>query len=107
MPMITDGLENLNGVAQAAVAAGASYFGGGTLFLMPSTKQQFFPFLNKEFPELRARYQERYESEAYLKGDYAEKLRERLRQVRAKHGLAFEPDPARLGAPPPAQLSLF
>ena len=107
MPMITDGLDNLNAVAKAAAAAGAGYFGGGTLFFMPSTKQQFFPFLDKEFPELRARYQRRYENEAYLKGDYAEKLRDRMKHVRSKNGLSSAPDPARLGAPPAAQLSLF
>ena len=74
---------------------------------MPSAKQQFFPFLDKEFPELSARYRRRYEQDAYLQSDYEESLKKRMKQVRARHQLPAEPDPVKLGAPPAAQLSLF
>ena len=107
MPGLTGSLENLNAVAAAARQAGATYFGGGILFLMPSAQQQFFPFLDDQFPELAAAYRTEYGHNAYLRGEYAEALRERVREARAAHGLAAVPPS---GAPPPpeeAQLLLF
>ena len=91
MPALTDSLENLRAVAAAAETAGATYFGGGTLFLMPCAQSQFFPFLEKEFPELARRYRDRYTDQPYLKGEYAKLIRERVEQVRANHRLASTP----------------
>lgn len=107
MPGITGTRRNLSAVAQAAVRAGATYFGGGILFLMPSAQQQFFPFLDEQFPELAAAYRTEYGRAAYLRGEYAEALHERIREVRAEHGLASEPPSG--GPPPPdeAQMLLF
>lgn len=93
MPMLTDSLENLSAVAKAAAQAGALYFGGGTLFLMPCAQAQFFPFLEKEFPSLVKRYRQRYTNRPYLRGEYAKLIQERLQQVRANHHLASSPQP--------------
>jgi DNA repair photolyase len=93
MPMLTDSLENLAAVAAAAEAAGARYFGGGTLFLMPCAQAQFFPFLEREFPALARRYRDRYSQQPFLKGEYAKMIRERVEQVRANHHLAASPQP--------------
>jgi len=105
MPLITDSEASLDAVARAAVAAGATYFGGGTLFLMPSAQQQFFPFLEKAFPGLAAGYRKRFEKDAYLRGPYAEDVRERIRRLREKHGLNSGPTPP--DPPREKQLSLF
>ncbi len=91
MPLITDSEEDLGTLARAAKAAGASFFGGGTLFLMPCAKKQFFPFLEENFPELVARYRSRYEGNPYLRGAYLEYLRERIERVRKAQGLASSP----------------
>jgi DNA repair photolyase len=91
MPLLTDSFENLNAVAKAAEQAGAHYFGGGTLFLMPCAQAQFFPFLEKEFPALARRYRERYSQQPYLRGEYAKAIHERVQQVRANHHLASAP----------------
>ena len=108
MPLITDSEDNLSSVAGAAARAGASYFGGGILFLMPSAQQQFFPFLEKEFPELLARYRERFGRNPYLRGDYAKLIAERVRMVRARQGLAASPIPYEPEAPyEPPQRRLF
>jgi DNA repair photolyase len=93
MPMLTDSLENLDAVAAAAESAGARYFGGGTLFLMPSAQAEFFPFLEREFPTLARRYRQRYSQQPYLRGEYARMIRERVEQVRANHHLAASPQP--------------
>jgi DNA repair photolyase len=107
MPGLTGTRQNLDAIAAAARQAGATYFGGGILFLMPSAQQQFFPFLEEQFPELAAAYRAEYGRNAYLRGEYADALRERIREVRSEHGLASRPPSG--GPPPPdeAQLSLF
>ena len=56
MPWITDTPANLDAVAGAARAAGAEYFGGGPLFLMPCAQQVFYPFLDEHFPHLAEPY---------------------------------------------------
>ena len=108
MPLLTDSKTNLEAVAKAASQAGAAYFGGGTLFLMPSAQQQFFPFLEKEFPSLLARYRDRFGKHPYLRGDYAARIRDRIAEIRAKFGLAAAPEPYEpVDAEPERQLPLF
>ena len=43
------------------------------------------------FGDLVRRYQERYTRSPYLRGAYLDTLRERLRKIRARHGLASTP----------------
>ena len=45
MPLITDREVSLDRLAKAAKDHGASYFGGGILFLMPAAQKVFYPFL--------------------------------------------------------------
>ncbi|HWB95675.1 MAG TPA: radical SAM protein, partial [Bryobacteraceae bacterium] len=87
MPLITDQEPRLDRLAKAARDHGASYFGGGILFLQPCSRRVFLPFVEKNFPHLLRRYQERYESSAYLKGAYPEMIRERIGAIRSRYGL--------------------
>ncbi len=104
-PGITSTEESLTAVALAAKRAGASFLGGGLLFLMPSAQQQFFPFLEKEFPHLAQAYRSHYERNAYLRGEFAEKLKARVDRIRTEQGLADRPlSPTPVGA---EQLELF
>ncbi|HKW97355.1 MAG TPA: radical SAM protein [Bryobacteraceae bacterium] len=91
LPLITDRERDLDRLARAAKNAGASYFGGGVLFLMPSAQKIFFPFLRENFPRLLRRYEERYTRSPYIRGAYMETLRDRLRKIRARYGLASAP----------------
>jgi DNA repair photolyase len=91
MPLITDREESLDALAGAAANAGAKYFGGGPLFLMPCAQKVFFPFLDEHFPHLAARYREQYERSPYLGSDYKERLRTRVQKIREKYGLAAAP----------------
>jgi DNA repair photolyase len=91
LPGLTDGVTNLDSVAGAAKRAGARYLGGGVLFLRPSAQKEFFPFLDREFPVLARKYRERFAHSAYLRGGYAEMLKERVARIRARHGLASAP----------------
>ncbi len=108
LPGLTDAIRNLDGVAAAAAHAGARYLGGGILFLMPCAQKQFFPFLDSEFPELAARYRERFAHSPFLRGGYARMIRERVARIRARHGLESSPrdyQPELFA--PPEQLELF
>jgi DNA repair photolyase len=109
MPLLTDREESLDALAGAAAKAGAKHFGGGILFLMPSAQKVFFPFLEEKFPALVRRYRERFENNAYLRGAYQETVRERVRRIRAKHGLPAGPVEYQPEIPAPwdAQLPLF
>jgi DNA repair photolyase len=91
MPMITDQEARLDRLAKAARDHGASYFGGGVLFLQPCSRRVFFPFVAENFPHLLRRYQERYESSAYLRGAYRDMIRERIAGIRDRYGLGAGP----------------
>jgi DNA repair photolyase len=91
MPGITDSDRQLDRLAKAARDAGAQWFGGGALFLMPSAQKVFLPFLDQHFPELAPRYRELYQRSAYLGRDYKDKLRDRIRKVRDRYGLVSGP----------------
>ena len=91
MPGITDGERALDGVAKAAKDAGAVSFGGGPLFLMPCAQKIFFPFLEREFPQLLPRYRALFEKSGYLGREYKDVLRERVQRVRDRYGLASSP----------------
>jgi DNA repair photolyase len=91
MPLITDQEKRLDRLAKAARDHGATYFGGGVLFLMPCSRRVFFPFVEQHFPHLLRRYRERYENAAYLKGPYRETIRDRIAAIRDRYGLNSSP----------------
>ncbi len=102
MPLITDREDRLDPLAKAARDHGASYFGGGILFLMPCSRRVFLPFVEKHYPHLLRRYEERYERDAYIKGPYRDTIRQRIAAIRDRYGLdayttspmPLEPQPA-------------
>ena len=109
MPLVTDSEENLDAVAGAAKAAGATFMGGGLLFLKPCAKQVFLPFLEKYFPEAVPEYDRLFGQTAYLRGTYADAVKERVRRVRERHDLADSPleYTPELWDPEPEQLPLW
>ncbi len=107
LPLITDSERRLDRLASAARDHGASYFGGGLLFLMPCARKVFFPFLAQRFPELLARYEERYKKSAYVRGEYADMIRERVRTIRVRYGLDNGPLEHLPAGVEPGQAMLF
>lgn len=107
MPLITDQEHRLDRLAKAAKDCGASYFGGGVLFLMPCSRRVFFPFVEKHFPHLLRRYKERYETSPYLKGPYRDAIRERIAAIRDRYGLASSPPHREMEHYPEIQPCLF
>jgi DNA repair photolyase len=91
MPAITDGEDALDSLAAAAKDAGAHYFGGGPLFLMPCARKVFFPFLEQRMPHILPEYRRLYGDEAFLRAPYKETIRKRVETARKRHGLASSP----------------
>jgi DNA repair photolyase len=109
MPLLTATEESLDALAAAVARAGASFMAGGLLFLKPCAKEVFFPFLEKHFPALLPRYEELFRRGAFLRGEYAHEVAERVRRARARHGLASSPVEYRpeMWQPEPEQGLLF
>ncbi|HLJ23351.1 MAG TPA: radical SAM protein [Candidatus Acidoferrales bacterium] len=99
LPGITDREADLDALALAAREAGAQWFAGSVLFLMPSAQKQFLPFLDRKFPKLAKRYRDWFSREAYAPEAYRQEIAERVRALRRKYGLGVRPlDPGRPAA---------
>jgi DNA repair photolyase len=87
MPGINDSRASFAAIAQAARDAGAHYFMGHVVFLQPCATAVFFPFLDQHFPALAAAYRRHFRKSAFIRGEYPERIQERIREVRKDFGL--------------------
>lgn len=108
LPGITDGEDDLDALARRASEAGAGWFGASVLFLMPSSRQQFLPFLQEKFPQLARRYQEFYGGNGvYPPEEYRREIAQHVAALRKKYGLASRPpEAAHKGESPARQLTM-
>jgi DNA repair photolyase len=88
LPGITDTRRSLESVARAAAAAGARRWGGGVLFLQPCAAKVFLPMLDEKFPHLAAAYRASYARGTFLKGEYADRMKQLVREIQLDFGLA-------------------
>jgi DNA repair photolyase len=100
LPGITDSATSLDAVAQAAAEHGAAFLGTSTLRLAPVVKEQYLGFVNRQYPDLVARYERAYFGSNAPQA-YQRALDERVDRIRARYG--FISDSMRQGeaAPPP------
>jgi DNA repair photolyase len=105
-PGLTDSRGVLEELARAASEAGAQALYGNPLFLKPSSRSIFMPFLEREFPQWVARYRKLYAHSAYLRGDYARNLGTLLAELRARYGLDHRVPPLPASANPQLELPL-
>jgi len=102
IPLLTDDAEGLNEIAKQAKAAGAGYLAARPLFLMPSAKKVFLPFIEKTFPRLRSSYRKLFGSSAYLPEAYGARIRKQIDAIRLRHKLASRPPEEFTATSPPA-----
>ena len=86
LPLINDRRPQMESLAQAASQAGAKWMWGGVVFLSASARPTFFAFLEREFPQLSAKYKKHFGAGAYLRGDYPVRIEQRLEEIRLRHG---------------------
>jgi DNA repair photolyase len=106
IPGITDRDGDLEAVAAAAKEAGAQWFFSGVLFLMPSSAQQFLPFVREKFPRLAKQYEEWYAKNGYAPEEYRKKASQRVARIREKFGYAARPWVEAKGKSPCSQMTL-
>jgi DNA repair photolyase len=109
IPGITDSVRNLESLVRAAVEAGGKYIFANPLFLKPCSAAVFLPFLEKEFPQIAADYQQRYKDRAFLPHAYAKRISQLMARLRQKYGMRHH-DRERVQPPATtqeAQLNLF
>lgn len=87
LPAINDARRSLEAVAAAAAAAGARSFGAQALFLKDCARAVLLPFLEERFPHLALAYRRTYAHSAYLKGEYPERLKRTVAELKAAYGL--------------------
>lgn len=92
VPGITDGEEALAALARAARDAGALWFAGRVLFLMPSALKQFIPFIEDKFPKLAPRYKEWYIAYGNAPEVYRREISTRVEKLRKRYGFDVRPD---------------
>jgi DNA repair photolyase len=96
VPGITDDEAALDALASAARDAGALWFAGRVLYLMPAALKQFIPFVQAKFPKLARRYKDWYVRHGNAPESYRSEMAERVDRLRKKYG--FETRPDRAGA---------
>jgi DNA repair photolyase len=112
LPGISDAPEQLREVVRAAADAGASHVSSIALHLRPGVKEEFMPWLEREYPELVEGYRRMYRGSNAPRAT-REAIAERVNAARRRHPAPKPPTPGRLVPPsePPAvqgdQLSLL
>lgn len=86
IPGITDSARDLSLLLEAARAAGACFAGGSSLRLGPAARRTFLPHLQREFPELVARYRRAYARHDHAPDAYCDALRQRLARLKTRYG---------------------
>lgn len=86
MPAINDAPAAIFAVAQAARQAGAVRFGGRILYLQPTPREVFLPFVQQRFPALAPMYEKLFARDVYIQGDYGERMRALIKQAGASFG---------------------
>jgi DNA repair photolyase len=87
IPAITDSPRNLEALVRATAESGGKHIFANPLFLKPCSAAVFIPFLEKEFPQLAAGYQQRYKDRAFLPKAYGKRISQLMARLREKYGM--------------------
>ena len=108
LPGLTDREDDLDELIGKVKDAGVRRMWCSLLFLRSPTREKFFDFLAREFPQYLEAYRRAYAGRSFLTGRYRERVQAMVQRLREKHGLVRE-DAAETGAyaRSPEQLGLF
>ena len=87
LPGITDSAASLEAVAKAASEHDAAFVGTSTLRLAPVVKEQYLGFVDREQPDLLARYERAYPGRSAPEA-YQQALDARVERIREQYGFA-------------------
>jgi DNA repair photolyase len=104
LPRISDSPEQLRAVVRAVAEAGATHMAPITLHLRRGVKEEFMPWLEREYPELVAEYRRLYRGANAPKATQ-QAIAGRVEAARRRHpaarAAASNPRDLRRPAPPP------
>lgn len=86
LPGINDGEGELEAVARAAREAGAKHFGAQMVFLREPARSHFLAILEREFPQLAARYRRMFGRAVYAPEPLRRQLQLRVERIRESLG---------------------
>lgn len=108
IPGITDSMRNLEALVRATAEVDGKHIFANPLFLKPCSAAVFMPFLEKEFPQLAASYQQRYKDRAFLPKTYGKRISQLMVRLQEKYGMRHrERVQAAAMASTESQLKLF
>jgi DNA repair photolyase len=100
LPGLSDGEEQLSAVVRACIEAGAVSISSIGLHLRPGVRELFMPWLERERPDLVARYHSLYRARnGYLAREQQMQLSARVRALVERHGGCASPASASRRAP--------
>lgn len=106
LPGISDRPDQLAEVVRAAREAGATSLGASVLYLKPGTREHFLDEVARHWPGERPRYERLYGSRAYLPASETEAVRDQVRGLRSRFGIADRRVVKLLPPPEPVQLEM-
>jgi DNA repair photolyase len=89
LPGISDSVESISAVAEAAQAHGAVSFGASVLRLAPLVKEHYLDFVAATFPDLLPRYERAYAG-TNISSDYQAAIERRIARIRERHGFVAD-----------------
>ena len=111
LPGITDTATRVSGLIRAAAREGAHFVYPSVLRLYPDALRNFLPIVDREQPELAARYRAAYARGRDAPAAYQEAVRRRFARIAACHGIATtngnREQPVRRAEPRAPQLALW
>jgi DNA repair photolyase len=103
LPYLTDSPSQLNATVRAIAEAGAGSVTPLVLHLRPGAREWYLAWLEREYPDLVARYQELYRGSAYAPKAYRQSVSAQVAALARRYDVGAvhraSPADARSGAP--------
>ncbi|MCW2926263.1 MAG: hypothetical protein JWM86_231 [Thermoleophilia bacterium] len=88
LPGLTDDLDGMRAVVDAAREAGATSIWANSLYLKPGTREHFLEHVARDFPELREEYGRMYTARPYLPREQVDAVKRQVGQLAREAGIA-------------------
>jgi len=105
LPGLSDSPRQLEATVAAAAAAGACFLWANIVYLKPGTKEHFMEFLERDYPELQARYRNLFPG-AYAPAAVKTPVIESVARLKLRYAVADRRDWRAEPPPEPVQLGL-
>lgn len=106
LPGLSDSEAGLTEVVRSARAAGACSVWAALVNLRPGTREHFLSALEREWPELRPRYDDLFAGRSYLPASEGAEVAQQVKALRARFGIGDRRELRYVPPPEPVQMEL-